>query len=121
MSEAVVTDPIDVRIMLIEAYETVYGICDHDSEGLDDPLALVSMHPKEDTATYGRLYGELMRFSKEESFRDMWGLSIMELLELPKDVVDEMYRITREAQEEHGQNVSSVSRKMMREARKVGQ
>lgn len=118
-AEATVTDPMEVKILLLEAYETVYGICDHDNEGYDDPLALVAMHPKEDTATYSRLYGELMRFAKEETFREMWGLSIVELLDLPKDVVDEMYRITREALEDKASQGESISRKMMREAQKV--
>ena len=119
-SEATVTDPIAIKILLMEAYETVYELCDHDGAAYDNPLSLVTMHPKEDTSTYSRLYGELMRFSREETFRDMWGLSIIELLQLPKDVVDEMYRITREAIADRNVDGESMSRKLMREAQKVG-
>ena len=118
--EAEVSDPIAIQILLMEAYETVYGICDHDGAAYDNPLSVVSMHPKEDTSTYSRLYGELMRFANEELFREMWGVSILEVLEMPKDVVDEMYRITRDVMEVRNQNGESMSRKLMRETQKVG-
>lgn len=119
-SEAKVTDPIAIQILLLEAYETVYGICDHDGEAYDNPLSLVTMHPKEDTSSYSRLYGELMRFANEELFREMWGVSILELLEMPKDVVEEMYRITRDIMAARNEDGESMSRKLMREAQKVG-
>lgn len=113
-------DAIQAQIVLREAYETVYRLYDHDGVGYDNPLALVLMHEKEDTSTYSRLYGELRRYAIEEDILGIWGLSFTELLNLPKDIVDEIYRLTREMREEKNADGQSDLRRFMRQAQKGG-
>lgn len=116
--EASFDHPLEAQLVLQEAYETVYQLYDHDTDSYDHPLALVSLHPKEDPATYSRLYGELARFAHEELIRDLWGLSVIDLLNMPKDVVDEIYRLTRQITADRGEEGESVSRKLMRQTQK---
>lgn len=84
-------DSITARLILLDAYETTYGIYNHADEmaNRDRPLALIAMHPKEDFSTHSALYNTIRRFRKYKvGHPDNFNMSLTEFLELPKDISD---------------------------------
>lgn len=80
----------------MEAYETKYGIYDHDKPDPARPLALIAMHPKEDTRTRSPLYETIERYRIFDVYK-YYGLNLNEFLSLPRDVVTEIFRQLTEA------------------------
>lgn len=96
LSQAEPTSMDAFEIAMLEAYQTAFEIFDHDNSSENDPLAIIAMHPREDTTSYSRLFGELYRFAEEPGLVELWGLDIQTYLDLPRDVSEEILRITRE-------------------------
>lgn len=74
---------IEARIALQEQYEQDFGLYNHDSR--PNPLALVSMHPKENVVEAGSLYSLVRRYVML-NVKDTFGLSLAEWLDLPYDM-----------------------------------
>ena len=97
-------DSISGRLILLDAYETTYGIYNHEDDILnrDHPLALVAMHAKEDASTHSALYNTIRRFKRYRvGAPENFNISLTEFLQLPREICDLMFDIqATEASEE---------------------
>ena len=89
---------IDAKILLMESYETAYGIYDHENADFNRPLALVALHPKETYWKESGLYRRLERYNLHE-VNQHFGLSLTEFLALPRDYVEDIFDILRQKAE----------------------
>lgn len=83
---------VDARIILLESYETAYGIYDHDNFDPKRPLALVAMHFAEDYTNVSRLKTTMERFFNNEVYKN-FGLNLTEFLSLPREYTDLIFSI----------------------------
>lgn len=84
------------QLALREAYETSFGIHDHDDPSRTGPLALVEHRETEDCFSWSLVCGSFARFADNPVIRDVWGLDIEQFLELPKCYSDEILRLSIE-------------------------
>lgn len=105
--------PFDqVAIELATLYESKYGICPHGPEMRSQrPLALVAMHPKEDTLKYSPLFARIHKY-KALKIRDSFGLSLTEFLSLPRYYVLEIIRIAERDAYSESKDVDRVSKSL---------
>lgn len=97
-----------VKMLLMEAYETKYGIYNHDNPDPNRPLALIAMHPKEDTRERSPLYETIERYRIFDVYKH-YGLNLREFLELPRDMVTEIFRqLTLAASKENGRMAAAL-------------
>lgn len=84
-----------------EYYETHFGIFNHDAPDAVkyNPLALVALHPKEDTYAYSLLHRFLWRF-RQYRIQANWGYSLTEFLNLPWYYTEDIFRIEQKAIQE---------------------
>jgi hypothetical protein len=82
----------DARLMLIEEYETNFGIYDHNLENADHPLALLEMHPMEDTVTCSLMYERIEQFAQVDVSK-RFGLNFIDFLSLPRDYCEKMLEV----------------------------
>lgn len=75
----------DSDLLLREAYDTAYGIYNHDLTAEDRPLALIAFHGAEDTMTQSLLY-ERVRHFKEKQIGKYFNMSFDKFIELPTDL-----------------------------------
>lgn len=87
--------PIDVKLVLTEAYETHYGIYNHLAEAIDvtRPLGSVALHETEENSTSSRLY-ELISLYMEKNLKNTTGLNLMEFLSLPREYVELLLKLS---------------------------
>jgi hypothetical protein len=85
----------DAQMVLRDQYETTYGIYDHSGPGGEDPLALVLMHPSEDTITDGALH-ERMKEYVECDIHKYFGISFLEFINQPTYVLRMQLEIAQE-------------------------
>ena len=75
--------PLETRIFMQDQYEIRTGIFDHITNGKERPLSSVAMFPSEDFTSNGRTYDMLQKYA-HGNYREIWGLSIEEYLQLPQ-------------------------------------
>lgn len=85
----------DAQLLMREAYEQAYGIYDHERFSNARPLAVVAMHPKENTSAYSTLYRMFYKYQHLEILK-RWGLTIGEFLSYPREYVELMFKIADE-------------------------
>lgn len=86
-------DSLTGQLLLRESYEDMYGIFDHTRFSKHRPLALVAMHPKENPTSHSRLYNTIQRFCNSD-INATTGLSLKEFLDLPREYVDLLFRVS---------------------------
>lgn len=69
------------------AYDINYDLCNHDDSKGTSSLASVSMHPHETYWPHSGLYQAILRYDTQE-IHSLYGLSLLEYLELPRDMID---------------------------------
>lgn len=96
-------DAISARMVLLEEYETAYGIFNHNAPDAG-PLALVQKHESEQVSEAGPLYNLIRRFHLH-GIHERFGVSLLEFLDLPRDITDLLFSIatTSTATEDRGQ------------------
>jgi hypothetical protein len=89
-----------------EYYESHFGIFNHDQHGDPKlpatyrPLALVALHPKEDSFSYSLLHRFMWKFCQYK-IKDTWGYNLSEFLALPWYHTQDIFNIEqRRAAEE---------------------
>jgi hypothetical protein len=77
-------DGYTIALLWREAYETHYEIFNHDDLAAVKarPLALMAMHPKEDSYTYSPLNRFKWKY-RQYKIKENWGYNLTEFLELP--------------------------------------
>lgn len=81
----------DVEIVFRDLYETNYGICNHVNPTIRRPMASVAMHPSEEINEGSLLQDTIRKFIKTD-IKEYTGLSLVEFLELPRDIVEIIVR-----------------------------
>lgn len=99
-------DSISAQLLLRDAYETSYTIYNHDSEDAH-PLALVSMHPKENATEYGPLYRTVYHYRLKD-VNKYFGLNLHEFLSLPREYTELIFRIIDEEAARDAQNLANA-------------
>lgn len=99
MQRAEKLDSISAKLLLLEAYETMYRIYNHENAPLNErgdpirPLALVAMHPQENDTNYSSLHRLIARYALHD-IGDKFKISITEFLRLPHEITDLLFRIS---------------------------
>jgi hypothetical protein len=77
-----------------EAYETHFGIFNHDDPAAmkTQPLALAAKHPKEDQFAFSLMHRFMWKF-RQYKIKDSWGYNLSEFLELPWYYTQEIFAI----------------------------
>lgn len=94
LKEVEQTDSITAQLLLQEAYEQSYGIYNHDAADAH-PWALALNSDKEDYTPFSPLYNLFYRYRVRDIYK-RWGLSITELLEMPREFVELVFDISKE-------------------------
>lgn len=82
-------DDWTAQLSLMEQYDQYYGIFDHESHLLDDPLSVIGMHPAENAITGSRL--ELMTLELVACrLPELTNTSLLELLSYPRWFLDKL-------------------------------
>jgi hypothetical protein len=88
---------------MLENYETLFGIYNHDLEEKDRPFALVEMHTAEDTYTSSLLYERMREFAYHK-VDSTFQISFLDFLALPVHMATEMMLVAakEKAREDRG-------------------
>jgi len=100
-------DYIDAKLVMTDLYETEFGIYNHLSSSNSRPLASVAMFDCEDINT-DSLLEESIRTYVSKGIKDIYGLSLIEFLELPIDVIRMMFDIASDEQAKKNKTLSEL-------------
>jgi len=103
--------PTAAEIITRACYQTEYGIFNHEQLGSQRPLALVAVHPKEETMEGSPLYKHIRRFYNYQ-IHAKFGLSLTEFLEMPPHLVELLYDIAGADATQQEQVGRAVQRQM---------
>jgi len=103
-------DSIGAQIALSEAYDHTYGIFNYDSAQYN-PLSIVAMHPIEDTLKVGLRPFIIKRF-RIYDIQKRYGLSLTELLALPRDMVTDIFDDAAKAITEEEEQMQQIQEEM---------
>jgi hypothetical protein len=118
MQHLPVLDSVGAQIALSEAYDHTYGIFNYDSSAYN-PLSIVAQHPVEDTLKVGLKPFIIKRF-RVYDIQKRYGLSLTELLALPRDTVTDIFDDAAKAiteEEEQMQKIQEEMREAVNEQR----
>lgn len=96
-------------MVMQDLYETEYGIYNHLSGSKNKPLASVAMHSCEDI-NGGSLLEEAIQTYVSRHIKDIYGLSLVEFLELPIDVMELMFGIADKESAKKSNTLSDVEK-----------
>lgn len=85
--------PVDAQLVMRDLYEGKYGIYNHIGKSKIRPLSSIASHPCEDINTGSMLESSMMVYI-EKRIKDHFGLTLLEYLQQPMDVVEMMNRIS---------------------------
>lgn len=95
MQQSPMMDSDASQVLLGMAYDTTYDLHDHYSPSSVNPLDTVAMHPAEDYKHFSGLYRSLERYERY-GIKDNFGLTLLDYLSLPRDVIDMLVDLTKE-------------------------
>lgn len=81
--------------MLSDLYEMRYGIFNHKGAGNSRPLSSVAFHPSENINTDSLLESAIRTYVKR-GIKDLYGLTLVEYLELPMDLCEMLLKLADE-------------------------
>lgn len=101
---------VDGRIVLQDLYEKQYGIYNHlDPSNKSRPLSSVAMHACEDVNN-GSLLEEAVKTYVVRGIKDLYGLNLIEFLELPLDIVELLFEISGQELAKKSATLSDVEK-----------
>lgn len=100
----------EIQIAMLEAYDTTYGIYNHDDPKAH-PMALVTQHPKESVTEYGPLYRMFYNYHLKGVYKE-FGIGIEEFLNLPREFTNLIFQILDESAELESKKQREVEDKM---------
>lgn len=100
---------IDAQIVLKDLYDTEYGIYNHLNRSRKRPLASVAMHEAEDINT-GSLLEEVLRIYTQKNIKDIFNLSLLEYLDLPRDIIQMLNTIADETMAKRHSTVDDIEK-----------
>ncbi len=89
-----VTDGTLLRLLLMQEYDTHYGIFNHDDPHLEKtrPLAAVAMHEREKVGPHSSILRAQIKYVRY-NIRELTGMSFDQFHAQPRDVVTDWYLI----------------------------
>jgi hypothetical protein len=102
---------VDARQVMLELYETHYGIYDHLANSAYRPMSSVAMHASEDYSA-DSLLEECIRTYRAKSVQQYFGLSLVEFMELPVDIVAMLLSEATDLQSKDSAQVDDIDRLM---------
>ncbi len=98
----------ETKLALMELYETMYGIMDHDDPSLSErPLAIMAMHPKENPRAYSALYRRIDEYHRLKLFEG-FGMPLDRFLALPTEIVQYIISLAKISTREEAQEVQAA-------------
>lgn len=97
---------VDSKIVLSELYEIKYGIFRHDTIK-NRPLASVAFHEAEEI-NRDSLLENFMRQYVEKSIYDIFKISFLDFMELPKDINEMMFHVANEINSKKQKQLSDI-------------
>lgn len=83
----------DTALLLLDRYDTTYGIYNHDRPDPDRPLALVAMHTAENASVGSTLYERIDQFADLQVPKH-FGLSLTEFFDFPTDICNKILEVS---------------------------
>lgn len=102
---------IDAQIVLRQFYETKFGIFDHILNGNQRPLSTVALYDAEENGPSSLLYSRIESYMRSEVYKHT-GLNLVEFLNLPREIVQLIFRITENKTHTEGQALSEVQQQL---------
>jgi hypothetical protein len=112
------TDNIEVQLYLDEAYQTTYGIHNHNLHA-SSPFDLVGFHPVEDIWSSSLKRSYIRRF-RLNSVGKHFNISILEFFKLTKVEADELLDQAVEANKATSRTADSIEAQLSKELNKMG-
>lgn len=109
---------VDARTVMQDQYETRLGIYNHQLSK-DRPLASVAMFPCENFTERSPLYDALEEYA-DGSFKEVWGLTVTEFLNLPQYQVRMIRDLTKEVLKRRTDIANAVKSDIENEAKRPG-
>lgn len=88
----------DTQLLLMDKYDFIYGICNHDLVEASRPLSIIALHPAENTDAGSTIYERIDQFATLQVGK-YFNLSLTEFLEYPRDIVIHILEIASKMQE----------------------
>lgn len=104
-------DVIDARIVLRDLYEATYGIYRPVSKAIKRPLSSVAFHDAE-MVNVDSLLEDSIRTYASRNVKDHFGLSLVEFMELPRDIAQMLLRIGDEINSKKSSVVSDIEKQL---------
>jgi len=99
-------------MVLYDLYETEFGICNHiNGSTKSRPLASVALHPSENIND-GGLLEEAVRTYTSRGIKDIYGLTLIDFLELPRDIIEMLVTIADEIQTKKSSIISNIEKEL---------
>lgn len=99
---------LDAKLVLSEAYDKTYGICNHDNLSADDaPLSIVAYHQAEETFDFSTTKQYITAYRKKRLYR-LFGVSLNEFMQLPSEIADELLRQATEEIKQQNQSLEEL-------------
>jgi len=92
-------------MVMQDLYETEYGIYNHLQKNKNRPIASVAFHQSEDIND-GSLLEEIIRTYTVKNIKNLYGINLIDFLELPQDIVEMLFSI---ADEENNKKLNTLS------------
>lgn len=105
----------DARLVLLEQYETFYGIYNHTTGDPNRSMANIAMHYAENVSD-GSLLDERIAQFAEKKITKYFGLSFKEFLEYPPDVCFKMLEVAEKQSKIESDATTSVLNQLNNQA-----
>lgn len=100
---------IESQLLLRELYDTNFQISAHNHP--HRPMSLVGLQPKETYGPYSRQYRLYRRFAALK-INDLFGISIHEFLQQPREMVELMFTVAEDKSAVDDKNNTEISKKL---------
>lgn len=101
---------VDAQIVMSDYYDVRFGLFNH-AESKARPLSSVAMFPCENYTERAPLYDAYKEYA-ERNYKEIWGLSVKEFLDLPQYIVRMMRSITVDIMASKESAISEVEKSM---------
>ena len=100
---------IDGRTVMQDEYDVVYGFYNHHNTSVNRPLASVAFHQPEDIND-SSLLEEAIRTYVDRGIKEVYGLNLIEFLDLPLDIIEMLMNVAGDVQGKKASVLDSIER-----------
>ena len=94
-------------IVLRQFYETKFGIFDHILNGDRRPMSSVALYDAEENGANSLLYSRIESYMRSGVYK-YTGLNLVEFLNLPREIVQLIFKLTENQSHTEGQALNEV-------------